>query len=252
MKKHTLAIKKRDLVGRKVKQLRKTGFLPATVYGKNVKSVSVSVSKDQFLPVFGEVGETGLVELSVEGDTEASRLPAGRQVLIHSVQRDPVTSDLLHVEFHQVDLKEKVHANVPIEFIGTSAAVTDKIGVLLTVLDEVEVEALPANLPDKITVDVASLSDIGQEIKVGNLSVLAGVTLLTDAGLTVVTVGALVSHEALEQAQEEAAAKAAAAPAEVAEGQAAVHQEAKAQEKPDTSKEKPSSPAGGPPEEKKE
>lgn len=247
MKKHTLAIKKRDLVGRKVKQLRKTGFLPATVYGKNVKSVSVSVSKDQFLPVFGEVGETGLVELSVEGDTKDMR-----PVLIHSVQRDPVTSDLLHVEFHQVDLKEKVHANVPIEFIGTSAAVTDKIGVLLTVLDEVEVEALPANLPDKITVDVASLSDIGQEIKVGNLSVLAGVTLLTDAGLTVVTVGALVSHEALEQAQEEAAAKAAAAPAEVAEGQAAVPQEAKAQEKPDTSKEKPSSPAGGPPEEKKE
>jgi large subunit ribosomal protein L25 len=210
MKKHALKGQKRTVVGRKVKVLRKQGNLPATVYGKKVASVSLSISRDAFVSVYKETGETGLIELSIDGDV--------RPVLVHTVQVDPVTSELLHIEFHQVDLKEKVHAKVPVELVGESPAVVQKLGVLLTVLDEIEVEALPTDLPEKITIDVAGLTEVDQEFTVEKLSVPSSVTVLTEGHLTVVKVGPLVTKEAEEQAaaEEAASAEAAAATAEAA------------------------------------
>lgn len=207
MKKYTLDAVTRTLVGRKVKNLRKEGLIPATVYGKNTKSVSLSIVADKFGKVYEEAGETGLIELVVGAEK--------RPVLIHSVQIDPVTSVRLHIEFHQVDLKEKVHAKIPIELIGESPAIEQKLGVLLTVLDAVEVEALPTDLPEKIEVDVAKLTEVNQEVKVSELTVSSSVSVLTDGDLTVVKVGPLVTREAEAQATEEAAA---AADASVAAG----------------------------------
>jgi len=213
MKKLSLKTEKRSLFGRKVKTLRREGKLPGTIYGKNIKSASLTVLTSDFLKIYGQVGETGLVELSLAGEAQP--------VLIHNVQKDPVTDQPLHVEFFRVDLKEKVHANVPLAFIGESAAVANKIGVLLTLLDEVEVEALPTDLPEKITIDVSVLSEVGQELKVGYLKAPPGVTILTDAVLPVVKVGSLVSKEAEVEIAAEAAAAAAAEAAAPAEGEAA-------------------------------
>jgi large subunit ribosomal protein L25 len=211
MKKYQLTAEKRTVVGRKVKTLRKEGKLPATVYGKKVKSASLSISRDAFISVYKEAGETGLIELSEEGEI--------RPVLVNTVQVDPVSSAILHVEFHQVDLKEKVHAKVPVELVGESPAVAQKLGVLLTVIDEIEVEALPAELPEKIAVDVSSLAEVDQELTVGKLTIPAGVTVLTESSLVVVKVGPLVTKEAEAQAAaDEAAAQAAAATAEPAPG----------------------------------
>lgn len=211
MKKHALTASKRDIIGRKVKKLRASGQIPATVYGKKVASVSVVVPADAFTKTYGEAGETGLVELSVGGDV--------RPVLIHHVQKDPVTGTILHVEFHQVDLKEKVHANVPLVLVGQSPAVTEKKGVLLTILDEIEVEALPTDLVDKIDVDVRGLSEVNQEVKIKDLKIPAGLTVLSDAALTVVKVGSLITKEAQEEAAAEAAKAAeTAAAAEGAQG----------------------------------
>jgi len=203
MKKYILLATKRDLVGRKVKNLRAKGEIPATVYGKDVKSVSVAVSSDAFAKIFAEAGETGLVELSLGGET--------RPVLVHTVQKDPVKGHVLHVEFYQVNLKQKVKTNVPVEFTGEAPAVTGKVGVLLTLIDEVEVEALPTDLPEKILVDVSKLAEIDQEVKVGDIPIPAGVTLLTAPDQSVVRVGSLISKEAEAQAAAEAAAAAAAA-----------------------------------------
>ncbi len=214
MKKHSLTASKRDVVGRKVKKLRSAGQLPATVYGKKVKSVSVAVPADAFLKTYGEAGETGLVELSVGGDV--------RPVLIHTVQKDPVTGSILHVEFHQVDLKEKVHANIPLVLVGESPAVVEKRGVLLTILDELDVEALPTDLVENIEISVGGLSEVNQEVKVKDLKVPAGLTVLSDGELTIVKVGSLISKEAEAEAAAEEAAKAAAAEAApAAEGAAA-------------------------------
>ncbi|HUD20029.1 MAG TPA: 50S ribosomal protein L25 [Patescibacteria group bacterium] len=203
MKKYTLTGEKRELVGKKVKHLRREGKLPATIYGKKIKSASISISTDAFHKVYEEAGETGLVQLSVGGDT--------RPVLIHSVQVDPVSYVPLHVEFHQVDLKEKVHAKVSVELTGDSPAIAQKLGVLLSVLRDVEVEALPTDLPEKILVDISKLAEVNQELKVSDLSVASGVTVLTDGTLTIVKVGPLVTKEAEALAASEAAAAAEAA-----------------------------------------
>ncbi|MBI3955733.1 50S ribosomal protein L25 [Candidatus Gottesmanbacteria bacterium] len=234
MKKHSLTATKRDLLGRKVKKLRAAGQIPATVYGKKVKSVSVAVAADAFGKTYGEAGETGLVELSLNGSV--------RPVLVHHVQKHPVTGAVLHVEFHQVDLKQKVHANVPLVLVGDSPAVAEKKGVLLTILDEIEVEALPTDLVDKIEVDVSMLSEVNQEVKVKDLKVPSGLTVLSDAELTVVKVGSLISREAEAEAAAEAAkvaeAAAAAAAAPAAEGQAPADQPVQAGKKEEAKEEK--------------
>jgi len=202
MKKHTLSAQKREVVGRKVKHLRSEGLLPATVYGKKVKSISVTVKTEDFAKTYKEAGETGLIELAIDKET--------RPVLVHNVQADPVTGSLVHAEFFQVDLKEKVHANVPLEFTGEAPAVVQKIGVLLTVMDEVEVEALPGDLPEKIRVDVSKLEAVNQEFKVSDLVIPSGVSVLSDATLTVAKIGTLISREAEAEAAAEAVAAAAA------------------------------------------
>ncbi len=209
MKKHTLIGTKREVLGRKVKKLRASGQIPASIFGKKIKSASVSVALDQFIRVYKEAGETGLVELAVGGSV--------RPVLIHHVQKDPVTSAIINIEFHQVDLKEKVHANVPLVTIGESPAVTQKKGVVLSILDEIEVEALPTDLPEKIEVDVSALSEVNAEVKVGDLKIPTGLTVLSDPSLTVVKIGSLVSREAEAEAAAEAAKAAEAALASATE-----------------------------------
>ncbi|MBI5620070.1 50S ribosomal protein L25 [Candidatus Gottesmanbacteria bacterium] len=243
MKKHTLSGTSRKATGRKVKQLRAAGQLPGTVYGKKIKSESITVAKADFESVWHKAGETGLVELTGVGTP--------RSVLIHSVQLHPVTRALLHVEFFQVDLKEKVKTRVPIVLTGEVAAVREKTGVLLKVLDEVEVEALPTDLPEHLSLDVGVLKEVNQELKVSDITVPKGVTILADGGLTVVKIGSLVSREAEAQAAEEAAAAAAAAPTETApaaEGAAAPAEEKKEETKPAGA----DKPAPTPAEEKKE
>jgi large subunit ribosomal protein L25 len=159
----TLKAAPRDLIGRKVKQLRNTGLLPANVYGKKVKSLSIQVSTPDFLKIFDQAGETGLINLSVKGESHP------RPVLVHNLQAHPVTDLPLHVDFRQVDLKEKVTAEVPVELTGEPPAVSQKGGVLIQSLSEIEVEALPTDLPDQFTLDVSGLSEINDALYVKDL-----------------------------------------------------------------------------------
>lgn len=157
-----LIAEERKTFGRKVGKLRRAGILPANVYGKKIKSQAVQVKFAEFEKVFSEAGETGLVELKVDGEV----LP----VLIHNIQLDPVSDLPLHADFLKVDLKEKVGATVPIELVGESPAEKEG-GVVVQQMHEVEVEALPTDLPEKIEVDISALSGIDQAVKVGELKV---------------------------------------------------------------------------------
>lgn len=193
----------RTVIGRKVKKLRKEGSLPANLYGKKIKSVAVQVQEKEFNEIYGKVGETGLVELMLG--------KKAHPVLIHNVSYHPVTGFPLHVDFFQVDLKEKVTTKVPLSFVGDSPAVKDKIGVLLHILSEVEIEALPTDLPEKIEVDISNLKAVGDTIKVSDLKAADKIRILSDLTLELVKVAPLVSKEAERMAKEEAEAKAAAA-----------------------------------------
>lgn len=202
MKKYFLEATMRTITGRKVKQLRKKKLLPGNVYGKKIKSTSVEIPLDTFSKVYAVAGETGIVELKLGSEI--------RLVLIHNVQVHPVNAVPLHVDFFQVDLKEKIKANVPVEITGTAGAVSQKLGVLLTLSDEIEVEALPTELPEKIVIDVTKLNAVGDTIKVSDVTLPSGVVVVTKGDTEVVKIGSLVTKEAEKLAAEEAAAKAAA------------------------------------------
>jgi len=168
-----LAAEKRKITGRKVKVLRRGGILPANIYGKNLKSLAVQLRMKLFLPVYQKAGETGIVELKVGGESKI------RPVLIHNVQLDPVSDQPLHADFYQVDLKKKVTAEVPVELIGESLADKEKIGILIQPLTEIEIEALPTELPDKLELDISDLKEVDNAVTVADLRVPKGVEVLT-------------------------------------------------------------------------
>lgn len=169
-----LKVEKRKLTGRKVKRLRLEGLIPANVYGKKVKSEALQVAIKDFEKVFEKAGETGIVELTEGKET--------RPVLIHDVQIHAVTNEPIHVDFMQVDLKEKVTATVQVEVEGESPAEKSGIGTLVQQLHEIEVEALPADLPEKFVVDASKLEEVDQAILVKDLDYdKAKVEVKTDA-----------------------------------------------------------------------
>jgi len=264
MEKHKLKAEKRKIIGRKVKKLRKEGVLPANIYGKGIKSLAIQLPVKDFLQIYKEAGETGVIELSVgpaDGDGES------HPVLIHNLQIHPVTSEPLHVDFYKVTLTEKVKATVPVVTLGEAPAVEQKLGLLLRPIDELEVEALPADLPEHIEVDISKLAEVEQEIKIKDLKIAEKITVLADPELVVVKIGTLVTEEtrkileeekvAAEAVAAEAAAERGEVPAEEAapppEG-APPTEEAKPEEKPVEEKPAPAkggATAGKPAEEKK-
>lgn len=206
---------KRDVLGRKVKNLRKQGIIPAHIFGHKVQTIHVQVLKNDFKKVFDKAGETGIVDLQLDGKSHP--------VLIRNVQVNPVTDDLIHIDFYQVNLSEKVKVNAPLEIAGEAPAVEKKIGLLLTPVTEVEIEALPTDIPESIQVDVSGLTNIGDALKVSDLKVdRAKIEILADEELVVVQIGELVTKEMeAVEAEAEAAAEAAVVTegAEAAEGE---------------------------------
>jgi len=150
----------REILGSKVKQLRSAGIIPANIFGNTTDSVSVQVVSEDFRNVFAETGETGLIQINIEGED--------RPVLIDNIQTHPVTDEILHIDFKQVNLKEKVVATVPLVYVGDSPA--EKVGlVVMQQLNDVEVEALPMDLPEKIEVDLTTLVDTESFISIADL-----------------------------------------------------------------------------------
>lgn len=163
MDKQTLKAEVRKTEGRKVKNLRLAGTLPANIFGKKVKSVSIELPLKAFEETYKKVGETGLIELTLGKET--------RPVLVHNVQLNPVTDVPIHVDFLQVDLKEKVTAKVPVEMVGEAPAQKQGLGTVVLYINEIEVEALPADLPDKFEVSIEDLAEVDQAIYVKDLKI---------------------------------------------------------------------------------
>lgn len=207
MNRPKLIVEKRKILGKTVKKLRREGILPANIYGKDIKSLAVQLPQKEFENAFKDVGETGLIDVAINGEIKPS--------LIHNVQYDYLRNPL-HADFFQVNLKEKVKTMVPIEIMGEAKAVADKIGLILQPLSELEIEALPEDLPEHIEVNVEALAAIDDQITVESIKPPKNVTILTDPSQVVVKIGELISKEA----QEQAAAEAAAAEAAKAEGTA--------------------------------
>jgi large subunit ribosomal protein L25 len=183
----SLKVDKRTLIGRKVKLLRRQGIIPANIFGNKISSISVQVDHVAFHKVFDKVGETAIVEVVV-GDDKYPCLISGMAI-------DPVTSDILHIDFHHVSLKEKVTATIPVHMVGEAPAVKDLGGILNQSLHELEVEALPTDLPEAIEVDVTHLTNMGDSISVKDLKISDKVTLTADPDTIILVINEPAKEE---------------------------------------------------------
>ena len=168
----SLSVKIRKDFGKKTKSLRKTDKIPAVVYGPGVKNASIVIDYKDFQKVFKKAGESSLIELDIEEEKEK------RPVLIHEIQKDPVSDKFIHIDFFQASLKEEVEATVPLVFFGTALAEKDLGGTLIKNITEVEVKALPQNLPHEISVSIDGLKTFGDHIFIKDLILPKNVKVL--------------------------------------------------------------------------
>src|SRR3989344_1336765 len=180
----------RTILGSGVKALRKSGYIPAVLYGKGQESISLQIPVKDFNKVLKEAGESTLVYVEVGGHSYPT--------IIHDVALDPAKDTIVHADFYKVSLTEKVKTKVPVEFVGESPAVKDLAGILVKNVNELEVEALPQNLLHEISVDISSLVAFNDQILVKDIKFGSDVKLLADEDLILVTVKEPKSQEEID------------------------------------------------------
>lgn len=182
----TITAQKRDIYGKKVRNLRKQGFLPAVVYGGGKNAQSITVKESEFLKLWKSAGESTVVKLDIGKEK--------KNVLIHDVDIDPLKDNPIHIDFYAVDMTKKIHVDVALEFIGESDAVKAG-GILVKVLHALKVEALPNDLPHSISIDISRIKIAGDSITVKDVKIPKEVRVLDNPEETAVMVEAPRAEE---------------------------------------------------------
>jgi len=204
-----LAINKREVMGKATKRLRKVGILPANIYGHKEAPQAIQVDATEFDRLRRSHGATGIVTLRM---LDSSNI---QTALIRHVQHNPVSGKVIHVDFFRVSMNESVTVKVQLHFVGESSAVEDEGGVLLHLLEALEVECLGRDIPEYIEVDVTPLTEIDSMIHAGDIQLPADIKLVTDAHEGVAKVSATRAEVAeVEAAGEAAPAEGAGVPSE--------------------------------------
>jgi large subunit ribosomal protein L25 len=188
MKEIVLKAEKRTVKGKQVKALRRAGLLPAVIYGHNVTPFAISLDHHTTSRALAGVSASHLVVIDVDGEQHTT--------LVRDRMREPIHSSLIHIDFQEVSLTETLRTQVTLEFVGESPAVKVLSGVLVEGLSEVEIECLPGNLPDHLTVDLSSLKELGDGIYVRDLVAPAKVTIVTPGEEMIAVVMAPLTEEA--------------------------------------------------------
>lgn len=179
----------RQEFGKKTNKQRKAGQIPAVIYGHGVKSESLYVPVKDFSNIYKQAGESTLIGLDMAGKK--------RNVLIHDLARDPLSEEIIHIDFYQVKMDEKIKAKVPLIFIGESPAVKNEGGVLVKNIQELEIEALPQDLPHHLEVDISGLTAFEDHILIKDLLVSGSVKILAEPEETIASVQPPRSEEEL-------------------------------------------------------
>jgi len=185
-----LQVSKRDVVGKQVKTLRREGILPAIVYGREISSIPISLNNHKANQILSAITSSNLVVLDIDGEKHTT--------LVREKQRDPVTGEVLHIDFYEVSMTEKLRTNVMLEFQGESPAVKELMGVLVNVTESLEIECLPQDLPNRIVADLSTLEEIGDSLYIRDIILPPNIELISDIdGLVVV-----ISAPAVEEIEE--------------------------------------------------
>ncbi len=187
-----LNAKPRTVTGKQVKALRRQGWIPAVLYGRHIQPMTIQVEGKELQRILAQArGGTRLITLHVDGETHLA--------LIREVQREPIHREILHVDFQAVEMTEKIRVEVPVVFVGASPAVERGEGILVHGLTHVEIECLPKDLIEAITVDLSRLDRVDAAIYVRDLQVPPGVTVVSDPDELIALVTAPAA-EVLEEA----------------------------------------------------
>ncbi|MEE2874943.1 MAG: 50S ribosomal protein L25 [Chloroflexota bacterium] len=189
----------RSVVGKKVNRLRNEGILPANLYGRGIDSASLQLQYVDGRNLLNLHGRNNLFEVQISGETEV------RPVVVRDVSIDPVTRKILHIDFFQVDLQRTIQADVPLNMIGTSLGVSMYGGVLVQAIDRITIEALPADIPEAIDVDISALEELDSQLFVRDLTISELVTVLASSDALVLAVQRprVVTEESVEVAEGE-------------------------------------------------
>ena len=166
----TVSAKIRKILGKQTKNLREKSILPAVLYGPKAENLSLEIDAKKFEKIYQEAGKSSLISIEIDG----KKIP----VLIHEIQRDPLSDKILHVDFYQAPLEEKIAAKIPLVFEGESPAVKELGGTLVKVIHELEIKAKPEDLPKEIKIDISTLKTFEDAILVKDLKVSEGVEIL--------------------------------------------------------------------------
>ena len=191
MEKIVLKATKRDVTGKQVKALRRAGELPAVIYGRHVEPVAISLNAHSTELVIAKVTSSTLVTIDVEGQEYAA--------LVREKQRNYIKGNITHIDFLALDLTEMIRTKVRLTFTGVSSAVKDYSAVLVHRMDAVEVECLPSNLPERVIVDISSLKEIGNSIRISDIPLPENITVLNDSD-DIVIIATAVKEEAADAA----------------------------------------------------
>jgi large subunit ribosomal protein L25 len=197
MDKIVVTASRRETIGKKVKQLRIEGKLPAVIYGKNVDPLPITLDLRETTKLLRDVGRSSLLTIDVDGKEF--------NALVRDRQRDIFSGKYLHIDFLAISLTEKVRTQVGIALEGDALAIKDFGAILITGLERLEIECLPSDLPERITVDISSITDIGDGIYVKDLVIPGAVEVLEDPEemIVVATAPTLEEEEEIEEELEE-------------------------------------------------
>lgn len=195
-----LGAQSRKIIGKKVKKIRTEGFVPAILYGRDFNNQNLSIKKNEFERVFHKAGTSSLVDLKIDNEDSI-------KILLHEPTLHPVTGEILHVDFYKVKMTEKITTEIPLKFIGESAAVNDLDGNLITAKDHLEVECLPKDLVPEIEVNISKLKTFDDTITIQDISIPEGIEVLAEAEEIIASVTPPRSEEELEAELAEPAAE---------------------------------------------
>lgn len=195
----TLKATTRDLLGKKVKNLRQEKQLPIVLYGRNFSSVPLQVDTKNFIKILKVAGEATLIDIEIPNQENA-------KALIRQIQKDPTSDEILHADLYKVDMSQEIETEIPLVFEGTSAAVEELEGNFITNKDTIKVKCLPDKLISEIKVDISPLKTFEDLIHIKDLNIPEGIKVLDEAEDVVAQVTAPLSEEELESMEQEAAA----------------------------------------------
>ena len=185
----------REILGRKVKFLRRQGIVPVHLFGHDIESAALQCDAAQLKRALAQAGKTRLISLKLD------KAKGPRNIVVREIQRDSLTGELLHVDFYQVRMAEEIKVEVPIVLVGEAPALKSKENILLQELNSLSIECLPDQIPTSIELDLSSLTEAEQAIHVRDITLDEGVTVLNDPQHMVVK----ISLRRVEKVEEEVA-----------------------------------------------